>query len=165
MKYQHLLSLSAGNESKGAHSAVLKKIPKMPPVPKPHHMGMGGATVTLAGEHPWDTGDHPGHPMGDTVGSELGPSHPCPHENPFRSPVTAALTWSWGSGEDIQGKRMVSRPGIRVTPKSRGVNKPPIPSTFCFLHSQGRCCIISKTAEKGNHQNLVQRPLPTEICH
>lgn len=81
--------------------------------------------------------------------------------------MAAALVWSWGSGEDIQGKKMVSRPRSRVTPKPRGVDKPPIPSAFCFLHSQGpgRCCIISKIAEKGNDQNSVQRPLPTKICH
>lgn len=77
VKHQHLLSLSAGNESRGAHSALLKKIPKMPPVPKPHHMGMGCPTVTVAGEHPLDPGDHPDPTMEDTVGSEEGPSHPC----------------------------------------------------------------------------------------
>lgn len=55
-------------------------------------------------------------------------------ESPFRSPVAAALTcmgkqrWgarskgssSWSSGEDVQGKRTMCRPGLRLLPRLGG---------------------------------------------
>lgn len=41
VKHQHLLWLSAGSSSRGAHSALLKKSLNTPPVPKPHHIRDG----------------------------------------------------------------------------------------------------------------------------
>lgn len=61
-------------------------------------------------------------------------------EHPF-SPVAAALTFmrqqrwgpqskhssSWSSGEGVQGKMMVCRPGSKVVPKPREAGKPSVP--------------------------------------
>lgn len=85
-------------------------------------------------------------------------------ESPFRSPVAAALTcmgeqcWgarskgssSWSSGEDVQGKRTMCRPGLRLLP-GWGAGKASVPPTRCLQRSQGSCCIASKTAEEGNN--------------
>lgn len=57
---------------------------------------------------------------------------------------------SWSSGEDVQGKRMVCKPDIRVVPRPGRAGKPSIPPTHCLQRSQGSCCIVSKTVEKGN---------------